>query len=182
MFDSQPLAIPDVKLITPRILGDDRGYFMETYHSQKFAEIGITDTFVQDNQSQSSKGILRGLHLQRSPKPQAKLVRVLSGEIYDVAVDIDPQSATFGTWVGERLTADTPQFLYIPTTCAHAFYVLSETAVVSYKCSDVYDPSLEVSIRWDDPDLDIDWPIDIPPSLSQKDQEGLSWKAFTQTL
>lgn len=178
MFNTQLFDIRGVQLIDLPVFRDGRGHFLETYQQEKLVHLGIKDTFCQDNESCSSQGILRGLHLQKKPKAQAKLVRVVSGEIYDVAVDIDPSSETFGEWVGQYLSADNPQLFYVPSTCAHGFYVLSETAVVSYKCSDFYAPDQEISLKWDDPDLKIKWPLDGDPIVSPKDSEGVSWDFF----
>ena len=159
-----------VLLVTPQVFGDDRGFFMETYNEQKAKELGLPTTFVQDNHSKSSKGVLRGLHYQ-SPQWQGKLVRVVSGEIYDVAVDIRAGSSTFGQWVGFTLNADNKQQLYVPEGFAHGFVVTSETAEVVYKCTSLYEPSQEGSVLWNDPEIGIDWPID-EPLLSQKDAVG----------
>ncbi|MCH2189433.1 MAG: dTDP-4-dehydrorhamnose 3,5-epimerase [Gammaproteobacteria bacterium] len=159
-----------VLLVTPQVFGDDRGFFMETYNEQKAKELGLPTTFVQDNHSKSSKGVLRGLHYQ-SPQWQGKLVRVVSGEIFDVAVDIRAGSSTFGQWVGFTLNADNKQQLYVPEGFAHGFVVTSETAEVVYKCTSLYEPSQEGSVLWNDPEIGIDWPID-EPLLSQKDAVG----------
>ncbi|QYK03904.1 dTDP-4-dehydrorhamnose 3,5-epimerase [Shewanella zhangzhouensis] len=161
-------AINEVKLIIPKVFEDERGYFFESWQQQRFAEIIAPVTFVQDNQSLSQRGTLRGLHWQEQ-HPQDKLISVLSGAIFDVAVDIRPESPTYGKWVGETLSAENHRQLFIPKGFAHGFYVLSETAIVSYKCSDFYHPEAECSIRWDDPTLAIQWPIDGPPLLSAKD-------------
>lgn len=157
-------------MVTPQVFGDDRGFFMETYNEQKAKELGLPTTFVQDNHSKSSKGVLRGLHYQ-SPQWQGKLVRVVSGEIFDVAVDIRAGSSTFGQWVGFTLNADNKQQLYVPEGFAHGFVVTSETAEVVYKCTSLYEPSQEGSVLWNDPEIGIDWPID-EPLLSQKDAVG----------
>jgi len=159
-----------VLLVTPQVFGDDRGFFMETYNQQKAKDLGLPDTFVQDNHSKSSKGVLRGLHYQ-APQWQGKLVRVVSGEIYDVAVDIRDGSPTFGEWVGFTLNADNKQQLYVPEGFAHGFVVTSDTAEVVYKCTSLYEPSQEGSVLWNDPEIGIDWPID-EPLLSQKDMVG----------
>ena len=159
-----------VLLVTPQVFGDDRGFFMETYNQQKAKDLGLPDTFVQDNHSKSSKGVLRGLHYQ-APQWQGKLVRVVSGEIYDVAVDIRDGSPTFGEWVGFTLNADNKQQLYVPEGFAHGFVVTSDTAEVVYKCTSLYEPSQEGSVLWNDPEIGIDWPID-EPLLSQKDMDG----------
>lgn len=166
-------AIPDVLLIEPRVLADERGYFFEVWNARDFAAAGLDVEFVQDNHSCSRQGILRGLHYQIE-QPQGKLVRAVNGEIYDVAVDLRQSSPTFGRWVGEWLTGDNHRMLWIPPGFAHGFYVASESAHFLYKCSDFYSPELERTILWNDPDLGIEWPLVVgqPPSLSQKDMEG----------
>ncbi len=156
-------------LVTPRRFGDDRGYFMETYHEQTFADGGIKDKFVQDNQSASVKGVLRGLHLQKN-QPQGKLVRVISGSVFDVAVDCRPNSASFGKWFGVTLTAEEGNMFYVPPGCAHGFLVLSERAEFCYKCTDFYAPHDEGGIIFNDTTLGIKWPTDITPLLSDKDK------------
>lgn len=169
--------IADVKLIEPRVFGDSRGFFMETYQKLKLEASGISADFVQDNHSGSSKGILRGLHYQvRST--QGKLVRVVAGEIFDVAVDLRKSSPTFGKWVGERLSAENKHALWVPPGFAHGFYVLSDWAEVLYKATDYYAPEWERSIRWDDPQIGIDWPLvdGKKPILSKKDAEGIAFK------
>ena len=164
--------IPEVKIIEPKVFGDDRGFFLETFQAERYAcVIGDGLTFVQDNHSRSCKGVLRGLHFQKT-KPQGKLVRVVTGEVFDVAVDIRKNSATFGQWEGVLLTGDNKKQFWVPPGFAHGFVVLSETADFEYKCTDFYDPSDEGAIRWNDPDLAIDWPIDFAPSLSAKDLEA----------
>lgn len=167
-----PLAIFDVKIITPKLFGDERGYFMEVYHEEKYKAAGIPDTFVQDNQSLSQQGVLRGLHYQLG-NAQAKLVRVYTGKIFDVAVDIRKGSPTFGKWVGEILSGENKKTMYIPKGFAHGFFVLSEQAEFMYKCSDFYTPAEERGIRWDDPALGINWPIPThaAPLLSPRDRE-----------
>ena len=156
-------------IIQPQIFGDNRGFFLETHHQQRYREGGIDRIFVQDNLSFSVKGTLRGLHFQIT-KPQAKLVQALTGEIFDVAVDIRPKSTTFGKWFGIRLTEKTKYQLFIPQGFAHGFCVLSESAHFSYKCSDYYDPQDEGGILWSDQALAIDWPIK-SPILSEKDSQ-----------
>jgi len=163
-----PTEIPDVLIIDPPVFGDHRGFFMEVFHAKKYAELGISHTFVQDNRSQSSKGILRGLHYQKV-NPQAKLVSVLAGEIFDVAVDIRKNSPTFGKWVGVYLSGENKKQLYIPQGFAHGFYVVSETADVMYKCSDLYNPAGERGLLWSDPVIGINWPLQGDPALSEKD-------------
>jgi dTDP-4-dehydrorhamnose 3,5-epimerase len=166
-----PTAIPDVLLIEPRVFGDARGFFFESYNQRTFAEIGIPDTFVQDNHSKSSKGVLRGLHYQMV-HPQGKLVRAGSGEIFDVAVDMRKSSPTFGRAVGKILSAENHRMLWIPPKFAHGFVVLSESAELLYKATDFYAPAAERSLLWNDPALGIDWPIDSDPTLSEKDRVG----------
>ncbi len=163
-------ALEGVLLLEPQVFGDDRGWFMEAFNASKFAAAtGCAKTFVQDNQSRSAKGVLRGLHYQLGSHPQDKLVRVLSGEIFDVAVDIRRGSPTFGQWVGETLSAENKRQLWVPVGFAHGFVVTSDSAEVLYKVTDVYDASGERSIRWDDPDIGIDWPLEGAPVLSGKD-------------
>ena len=154
-------------ILEPRIFGDNRGFFMETHHQERYRECGVDRIFVQDNLSFSVRGTLRGLHFQIS-KPQAKLVQALTGEIFDVAVDIRPNSPTFGKWFGINLSEQNKYQLFIPEGFAHGFCVLSESAHFSYKCSDYYDPQDENGILWSDPNLAIDWPIS-NPILSEKD-------------
>jgi len=171
-------AIADVLLIEPRVFGDDRGFFMETYNQRDFAsETGQSPVFVQDNHSLSGRHVLRGLHYQLQ-QPQGKLVRVISGEIFDVAVDIRKSSVTFGQWEGVRLTAENKKQLWVPEGFAHGFLVLSETAEVIYKTTDYYNPQTEHCIAWNDPDLGIEWPLDaMNPDLSEKDQQGDAFKS-----
>lgn len=168
--------IPEVLIIEPDVFGDERGFFMETWQRQKFAEIGIDYDFVQDNYSRSVKGTLRGLHYQIK-QPQGKLVRVTVGEVFDVAVDIRKDLPTFGQWVGEYLSAENKRMLWIPPGFAHGFYVLSDVAEFQYKCTDYYAPEYERFIKWDDPELGIDWPLDGEPLLSDKDQSGIDFIA-----
>ena len=167
--------IPDVKIIEPSVFGDERGFFMETWNQKKFEELvtGKPTQFVQDNHSKSKKGILRGLHYQ-TENTQGKLVRVVSGEVFDVAVDIRKGSPTFGQWVGEFLSADNKRQLWIPEGFAHGFYVTSDEAEFFYKCTDYYNPSAEVSIAWNDSQLNIEWPLTSIPFLSNKDKEAIS--------
>lgn len=166
------LSIPDVFIVEPQVFGDERGFFFESFNHAKFEDaIGRTVSFVQDNHSKSAKGVLRGLHFQ-SPNPQGKLVRVTQGEVFDVAVDIREDSPTYGSWVGEILSADNKRQLWIPEGLAHGFLVLSDTAEFLYKTTDYYAPAYEQCIRWDDPALDIKWPIDQDPILSTKDSLG----------
>jgi dTDP-4-dehydrorhamnose 3,5-epimerase len=172
-----PTKLPDVILVEPDVLGDNRGFFMETWHAEKFAAGGIVADFVQDNHSRSGQGILRGLHYQVK-KPQGKLVRVLSGEVFDVALDLRKTSATFGQWVGMYLSAENKKMLWIPPGFAHGFYVLSQQADFFYKCTDFYTPEYERSIRWDDPDLAIDWRLTDgkAPVLARKDAAAAAFK------
>ena len=167
------LAIPDVVLIEPKVFGDERGFFFESFNQKAFNEAtGTNHQFVQDNHSRSSKGVLRGLHYQIQ-QPQGKLVRVAQGAVFDVAVDIRKSSPTFGKWVGEVLSADNHRQLWVPPGFAHGFMVLSETAEFLYKTTDYYAPVYERCIVWDDPDLAIDWPnIGMAPLLSAKDFAG----------
>jgi len=167
-------SIPDVKIIEPAVFGDERGFFMETWSQKKFEDLvtGKPTFFVQDNHSKSKKGILRGLHFQ-TENTQGKLVRVTSGEVFDVAVDIRKGSATYGQWVGVNLSAENKRQLWVPEGFAHGFYVTSDEAEFVYKCTDYYNPNAEVSIRWDDKDLAIEWPLNFPPILSDKDLNGV---------
>jgi dTDP-4-dehydrorhamnose 3,5-epimerase len=166
--------IPDVKIIEPQVFGDERGFFMETFRTTLFNENCGEREFVQENHSKSSYGILRGLHFQ-TENTQGKLVRVTKGEVFDVAVDLRESSETFGQWVGVLLSEENKRQLWVPEGFAHGFYVTSEEAEFVYKCTDTYNPNAEVSIRWDDPTLDIDWPLkgNAKPSLSAKDEFGL---------
>ena len=158
----------DCVIIEPKIFGDERGFFLETFQAERYAELaGITLPFVQDNHSRSSKGVLRGLHFQKT-KPQGKLVRVVQGEVFDVTVDIRQGSLTFGQWEAVILSEENKTQLWVPPGFAHGFIVLSNTADFEYKCTDYYDPSDEGSVLWNDPDLDIPWPI-VTPILSNKD-------------
>lgn len=169
-----PTTIPDVILIEPRVFGDERGFFLETYHAQRFAEAGIQVDFVQDNHSGSLRGTLRGLHYQIR-QTQAKLVRVISGEIFDVAVDIRRSSPTFGQWVGVNLSAENKRQVWIPAGFAHGFYVLSEWAEIIYKASDFYAPQWECTLLWSDLQLGIQWPLieELPLIISARDAQGL---------
>jgi dTDP-4-dehydrorhamnose 3,5-epimerase len=162
-----PTDLPDVLLVEPDIHRDDRGFFLETWHAEKYADAGLKAVFVQDNHSRSSRGTLRGLHAQLH-KPQGKLVRASQGEIFDVAVDIRQGSPTFGKYVGVLLSDENFRQLWIPEGYAHGFCVVSATAELQYKCTDVYDPTGDIIIRWDDPTIGIDWP-DRDPLLSDRD-------------
>lgn len=169
------LAIPEVILFTPKAFGDDRGFFFESFNQTTFKDAsGLTRDFVQDNHSKSQKGALRGLHYQLPPKAQGKLVRVVQGEVFDVAVDIRKSSPTFGKWVGEVLSADNKQQLWISEGFAHGFVTLSETAEFLYKTTEFYAPEYERCIRWNDPQIGIDWEVLQAPLLSGKDQQGSS--------
>ncbi|MBN3927604.1 dTDP-4-dehydrorhamnose 3,5-epimerase [Nostoc sp. NMS4] len=168
--------ISEVLQIEPQVFADDRGFFFEAYNQQKFAqEIGIVTNFVQDNHSCSKQNVLRGLHYQIQ-QPQGKLIRVVVGTIFDVAVDIRKSSATFGKWVGSELSAENKRLLWIPPGFAHGFLALSEIAEVLYKTTDYYAPHSDRTILWNDPDLAIDWPLSATPILSAKDQAGKSLK------
>lgn len=171
-----PTIIPGVLVIEPRVFADDRGAFFESYNAQAFAEaVGQPVEFVQDNQSTSLRHVLRGLHFQ-APHAQGKLVRALTGTIYDVAADIRTESPMFGTWVGVKLSAENRQQLWVPEGLAHGFLVISETADVLYKTTDYYSPGCEKCIRWDDPRLAIDWPLTAPPRLSPRDAAAPFWQ------
>ena len=175
MFTFKETKIKDVYIIEPKVFGDNRGYFMETYRKEDFDKAGLKYNFVQDNQSKSKKGVLRGLHYQKT-FPQTKLVRVISGEAFDVAVDLRKNSPTYGEWVGEILSSENKKMLMIPRGFAHGFMVLSETAEFIYKCDEVYHPEDEGGIMWNDPDVGVKWPSDIEPLLSEKDQKHPSLK------
>jgi dTDP-4-dehydrorhamnose 3,5-epimerase len=199
-----PTALPEVVLIEPQVHRDSRGFFLETYHAVRYAKAGIPPTFVQDNHSRSSRGVLRGLHTQRT-RPQGKLMRVIEGEIWDVAVDIRrgshrfgrhvgerlssenfrqlyiPPGFAFGRHVGERLSSENFRQLYIPPGFAHGFVVLSEQAEVEYKCTEFYEPGDEFAIRWDDPELAIPWPVE-SPELSEKDRRAPTLAEVLETL
>ena len=167
-----PTTIPDVILIEPKVFADDRGFFLESYQKQRFAEAGIPFDFVQDNHSRSQQGVLRGLHYQLQ-QTQGKLIRVVAGEIFDVAVDIRKSSPTFGKWVGEFLSADNKNLLWVPPGFAHGFYVTSPEAEVLYKTTDYYAPQGERSIIWNDPAIQIEWHLNgVEPILSNKDKAG----------
>ncbi|MFO0907042.1 MAG: dTDP-4-dehydrorhamnose 3,5-epimerase [Isosphaeraceae bacterium] len=165
-----PTGLPGVVVIEPRVFADLRGHFLESWSARRYAEAGLPAQFVQDNLSVSRKGVLRGLHLQ-APSAQSKLIGVLEGEIYDVAVDVRVGSPTFGKWVGVTLSANPPRQIFVPAGFAHGFVVLSESASVHYKCDAYYAPADELTVLWNDPDLAIDWPT-TAPILSPKDGEG----------
>lgn len=166
-----PTAIPDVKLIEPKVFGDERGFFYESWNRRAFAEAGLDIDFVQDNHSRSQKGVLRGLHYQIQ-HPQGKLVRAVAGAVFDVAVDLRKDSPTFGQWVGFELSAENKRMAWIPPGFAHGFLVLSDWAEFLYKTTDYWYPEHERSLMWNDPALGIDWPLDAEPILSGKDREG----------
>lgn len=170
-------SLPGVYLLTPRVFGDDRGFFLESWNAGVFRDAGFDLQFVQDNQSRSAQGILRGLHYQ-TRHTQGKLVRVTAGSVFDVAVDLRKDSPTLGQHFGVTLSADNFQMLWVPPGFAHGFYVLSEFADFQYKCTDRYDPDSEISMAWDDPALGIDWPLinGAAPSLSEKDARGVAFK------
>jgi dTDP-4-dehydrorhamnose 3,5-epimerase len=173
MQEFERLKIEDVILVKPKVFGDERGYFTETYKKSEFFKNGINVEFMQDNMSQSTKGVLRGLHYQANPKPQAKLVRCIKGKIFDVAVDLRKNSKTFGAWVGEILSDENKHALFIPEGFAHGFVVLSDIAQVYYKASNEFDMSLDRGILWNDPDVGVDWGLDAlgtEPVLSDKDK------------
>jgi dTDP-4-dehydrorhamnose 3,5-epimerase len=167
--------LPGVWILEPRVYGDERGFFLESYNRREFEKVGIVADFVQDNHSRSARGVLRGLHYQK-PNTQGKLVRAVEGEIFDVAVDLRRASSTFGRWTAVRLSAENRRLLWVPPGFAHGFLTLSEYAQVLYKTTDYYAPAHEHCIRWDDPDLKIDWPLHAAPTLSSKDQSGHRFK------
>jgi dTDP-4-dehydrorhamnose 3,5-epimerase len=167
--------IPEVVILEPKVFGDDRGFFMESYNQQLFRDLGIDRNFVQDNHSRSSRGVLRGLHYQLW-QTQAKLIRVVSGSIWDVAVDLRHSSPTFGQWVGAELSAENMRMFWIPEGFAHGFVVLSESADVLYKASDFYAPAHERGLLWSDPELNIAWPLAGDPVISAKDSAALLLK------
>jgi dTDP-4-dehydrorhamnose 3,5-epimerase len=176
-FQFTRTAIADVIVIDPQVIPDQRGFFMETYKHSEFAAAGITDVFVQCNHSKSAKGILRGLHYQKQPKAQGKLIRALSGEIYDAAVDIRKGSPTFGEWVAVALSAKSKRMLYVPAGFAHGFCVLSEDAEIEYLTTEEYAPDFESGVIWNDPDLAINWPV-AEPMLSRRDR---AWPRLRDT-
>lgn len=172
----EQLEIPEVLLIKPSRFGDERGFFQQTFQKNDYAKYGIKREFVQDNHSFSEKGVLRGLHYQHE-NPQAKLVSVITGSVFDVAVDLRKDSATFGQWVGRVLSAENGNQMYVPRGFAHGFLVLSETVNFIYKCDDFYLPGDEYTVLWDDETLNIEWPLKgLAPNLSPKDRQGLALK------
>lgn len=178
-FNFIKTEIDGMFIVEPTVFGDDRGYFLETYHYDEFKKAGIDAVFVQDNQSKSKRGVLRGLHFQ-TKRPQGKLVRVIKGKVFDVGVDLRKNSPTFGKWVGAVLSDENKRQLYIPAGFAHGFLVLSDEAEFVYKCTDFYDPQNEGGIIYNDPDININWPIsgDMEILLSQKDRALPSLKSF----
>jgi len=172
-MQASPTRIAEIQIVSPEVLSDQRGFFFESYCKSDFESLGIGDEFVQDNQSGSSGGVLRGLHYQIK-HPQGKLVRVVAGEIFDVAVDLRQGSPTFGDWIGVRLSAANRRMLWIPAGFAHGFYTISEWAEVVYKVTDYYTPEWERTLRWNDPQVNIDWPLmkGRDPILSKKDADG----------
>lgn len=178
-FKFTKLDIDGVFTVEPAVFGDERGYFMETYNENDFRNEGYNLNFVQDNQSRSTKGVLRGLHFQYT-QPQGKLVRVIKGEVFDVAVDLRKDSETYGKWIGVTLSEENKKQLFIPEGFAHGFLVLSDIAEFAYKCTDFYNPDDEGGIKWDDPEIGIEWPIDDRDNLilSEKDQK---WKPLEDT-
>ena len=169
--------IPDVKILEPKVFGDERGFFMETFRVSQFVDECAKVEFVQENHSLSKQGILRGMHYQVK-QAQGKLVRVISGKVFDVAVDLRKSSETFGQWVGVELSAENKKQLWVPAGFAHGFYVMSEEAEFVYKCTDYYAPEYERSLAWNDPTVGIEWPLveGASPLLSAKDQDGASWE------
>ena len=178
-FNFIETSIKDLYIIEPTVFGDNRGYFMESYSKRDFEEAGLTMNFVQDNESKSKKGVLRGLHFQ-TKHTQGKLVRVVEGEVYDVAVDLREGSPTFGKWEGVLLTAENKRQFYVPEGFAHGFLVLSETATFQYKCTDYYAPEYDGGVLWNDPDINITWPLDDIEEvlLSDKDKVQPTLKMF----
>ena len=171
-----PLVIPAVIRLEPRVFGDERGFFYESWNREAFrAATGVDADFVQDNHSKSQRGVLRGLHYQLPPRAQGKLVRVTAGEVFDVIVDLRRSSPTFGQWLGERLSAENKRQLWIPPGFAHGFLTLSASAEFLYKTTDTYAPECERCIGWDDPALGIDWPLDGAPIVSEKDRAGVAF-------
>lgn len=174
-FTFEKTSLPGVMVIQPQVFGDSRGYFMEYYKKNDFFDAGIVKEFVQDNESSSTKGVLRGLHFQKA-HTQGKLVRVTHGEVFDVAVDVRPGSVTYGKWTGVTLSSEKKNMLFIPEGFAHGFLVLSDTAEFIYKCTDVYDPSSEGGIPWNDTSIAIDWPkLDCEYKTSEKDEKHESF-------
>jgi dTDP-4-dehydrorhamnose 3,5-epimerase len=165
-------AIPGVVIFEPKVFGDERGFFLESWHRERYAGQGVPADLVQDNQAYSRHGVLRGLHIQH-PYAQGKLVQVVMGEVFDVAVDVRRGSPWFGKWVGVSLSGENKRQLWVPPGFAHGYYVTGQEALFGYKCSDYYHPETELSIRWDDPAIAVDWPLDGDPSLSAKDAAAM---------
>jgi len=180
VIEVQATFLEGVTLIIPRVFEDPRGFFMETFNARDYREVGLADGFVQDNHSHSVRGVLRGLHYQY-PTWQSKLIRVVSGEVFDVAVDIRRNSPTYARWIGVRLSADNKQQLYIPPGFAHGFCVTSDTADVLYKCTALYAPEEDCCVLWNDPDIGVEWPID-NPLISERDQQGVPLSAINIDL
>ncbi|HEY6370661.1 MAG TPA: dTDP-4-dehydrorhamnose 3,5-epimerase [Candidatus Sulfotelmatobacter sp.] len=172
-FRKIPTSLPGVVILEPRVFGDERGFFLESFNEKAFAELGIKQQFVQDNHSGSRRNVVRGLHYQIK-QPQGKLVRVVQGEVLDVAVDVRRSSATFGRWEAVRLSGENKRMLWIPVGFAHGFRVMSESAQVLYKATDYYAPERERTVAWNDPELKIDWQLEGDPIVSAKDQRGVA--------
>lgn len=172
-----PTHIPDVLILEPQVFGDARGFFMETWNAKTFADAGLDLNFVQDNHSRSRQGTLRGMHYQIK-HPQGKLVRVTSGKVFDVAVDLRQSSPTFGQWAGAELSDENHRMLWVPPGFAHGFYVMSESADFLYKCTDLYAPEYDRSLHWNDPSIGIEWPLvnGAAPTISAKDEAGKNWQ------
>lgn len=174
MIEVVETGLDGVKIVKPKVFGDERGFFMETFNARDAADVGLPVSYVQDNHSRSTRGVLRGLHFQY-PQWQGKMVRAASGEIFDVAVDIRQDSETFGKWFGAILSGENKMQMYVPEGFAHGFAVLSETADVIYKCTTLYEPSQDRCLMWNDPDIGIDWPVD-RPLVSEKDKKGVKFR------
>ncbi|MEW8194682.1 MAG: dTDP-4-dehydrorhamnose 3,5-epimerase [Candidatus Thiodiazotropha sp.] len=170
-MDVTPTKIPEVMLLNPQRFGDQRGWFMESWQADRYEQLGVPRDFVQDNQAYSQKGVLRGLHIQ-NPYGQGKLVQVIRGEVFDVAVDVRQGSPWFGQWVGVHLSETNHHQLYVPIGFAHGYLVLSEDAIFTYKCTDYYHPETQFSIRWDDPQIGVEWPGAVSPVLAEKDRDA----------
>lgn len=178
-FEITPTALEGVVLVRPAVLGDERGFFLETYHQEKFAALGLPTNFVQDNHSRSKYGVLRGLHYQDQRAPMAKLVRCTLGRVFDVAVDLRVGSPTFARWVGVELSADNFQQILVPAGFGHGFAVLSEVAELQYRCTNVYRPETEGALMWDDAEIGIEWPL-AEPILSARDQQAMSLAEYRE--
>lgn len=183
MIVTTPTPLDGLLILEPRIHRDSRGYFFEAYNEKDFTEAGLPNHFAQDNVSVSLRGTLRGLHFQRAPHAQGKLVRVLAGSVFDVAVDMRPSSATFGKWFGLELSDENGRALYLPPGFAHGFLATGERVLFHYKVTTLYRPGAEATLRWDDPTVGVQWPpLANPPTLSTKDAEGLPWAEAVKTL